>query len=85
MNSRDSISFRLIWLWFLILLSGLVTAYLGFVALVSVWVGVAHLNQPGCWVPILAGLFLFIGLCSFFLRILKRLLGRLRNQAVVNI
>jgi len=85
MNSREPISFRLIWLWCLIFISGLVTAYMGFIALVSVWVGLGHLDQPGCWVPILVGLLFFIALCSFFLRTLKRLLGRLRNQAIVNI
>ena len=85
MNSNEQISIRLIWLWCLVFVSALVTVYLGFIAFVSVWVGLGHLDQPGCWVPIVVGLLLFIALCSFFICTLKRLLGRLKGQAVVNI
>jgi hypothetical protein len=85
MKSSEPISLRLIGLWCLVFISALLTAYFGFIALVSVWVGLGNLDQPGCWVPILVGLLFFIALCYFFLRTLKRLQGHLRSQAAVNI
>ena len=85
MNPGQPIPFKSIWLWCLTIACGLVTAYLGFVALVSVWVGISNLSQPGCWIPILAGTSFFLFLSSLFIRTLKRLLGRIKDENVITI
>ena len=57
----------------MILLSGSLVLYIGFIALVSVWVGLGHIHHQGSWVPILAGTLSLCIVSVLFRRMLKGL------------
>jgi hypothetical protein len=64
-------------LWVAILCCGLMSAYLVFLCAISVWVGLAHRDRPGFWVPLLAGglaLPLIMILCRRIVRWLRHLM-----------
>jgi hypothetical protein len=85
MIPRQDISLRKSLLWCLIIACGLITAYLGFISLVIIWIGFGHLNESGFWVPILTG---FLSLLTIFYastRIIKHILNKMEEQDVVNI
>jgi hypothetical protein len=85
MITREPPSFKKMWLWCFIMVCAILTAYLGFISLVSVWVGIYHRQQPGFWVPILTGALLFILILLLFLRILRRILAHMKEEDVVHI
>ena len=58
-------------LWILILLSGIIAAYLGLIALLTIGVGFGHMNQQGFWVPILTGIVSFTLVYFLFQKVLK--------------
>ena len=64
----------------MILLSGSLVLYIGFIALVSVWVGLGHIHHQGSWVPILAGTLSLFIVFFLFLKILKGLLVMKRRD-----
>jgi len=45
--------------WACILIAGLVTGSICFIALVSMWVGLRHIDRSGSWVPVAAGALAF--------------------------
>ena len=82
---RHSLSLKKIALHLLLILCCLLTVSLGFVSLISIWIGIVHNHHPGFWVPIVAGTtFLFIVLWAF-LRTIRVLLGQMKEDDVVNI
>ena len=46
----EPVSFKKIWLWSLIIALGLIAAYIGFLSLVSIWIGIDHSHQAGFWI-----------------------------------
>ncbi len=65
-------------LFLLIIVMGLIIAYIVFIALISINVGLNHLQQDGFWVPITAGLlsiagslWLFFGFSRFIIYQMK--------------
>ena len=71
-------------LWLLLVFSGLITAYLSFVAAISLWVGLSHSQQDGFWMPILVGtLIIVIGLWLFY-RLTKIILYRTKDMDIIN-
>ena len=42
--------------WACILIAGLVTGSICFIALVSIWEGFRHIDRSGSWVPMMAGI-----------------------------
>lgn len=85
MIPKQSLGFKKVWVWVLIIVCGLAAACLGFFSVASVWIGFSHTDQVGFWVPILAGTLCF-GLVFWLLfRIAKRVLGELEEDDVVNI
>jgi hypothetical protein len=85
MIPEDSLGFKKVWVWILIIVCGLAAACLGFFSVASVMIGFRHTDQVGFWVPILAGTACF-GLVFWLLfRIAKRILGELEEDDVVNI
>ncbi|MFH1489183.1 MAG: hypothetical protein ABII06_09775, partial [Pseudomonadota bacterium] len=58
-------------LWFVIACFGIVTAYLFFVGIISVWVGFFHFDQDGSGIPILGGMILMFLILWFFFRLTR--------------
>lgn len=58
----------------------LLTAYVLFIALVSVWVGISHLDQDGSWMPILVGTLVVITVLVLFLRLIRFILDQARPK-----
>ena len=50
---------KTIGVWSLIITAGLLTVAVGFVSLISVWVGITHMDRAGAWAPISAGALVF--------------------------
>lgn len=85
MTTEDSIVLKKICLWSLNIACGLVTACIGFISVISVWVGVSHGHEPGFWVPVFAGTLLFFLGIWVFLRITKRVQRAMKEEDVVKI
>ncbi|MBW1798346.1 MAG: hypothetical protein JRJ21_08090 [Deltaproteobacteria bacterium] len=85
MISGEPVSFKKIWLWSLILALGLISAYIGFLSLVSIWIGLDHAHQAGFWVPVLVGTSFLMTIFYFFLRITRHILKHMKEEDVVNI
>jgi uncharacterized membrane protein HdeD (DUF308 family) len=62
MTDRESFSPKKLSVLLAILGCGLITAYVIFIGVISIRVGVRHLEKDGFWMPILAG-----GLCILFI------------------
>ena len=71
-------------LWLLLIFSGLITAYLSFVAAISLWVGLAHLQQDGFWMPILVGTLILVISLWLFYRLTKIILNRTKEMDIIN-
>ncbi|OGP96565.1 MAG: hypothetical protein A2Z39_00485 [Deltaproteobacteria bacterium RBG_19FT_COMBO_46_9] len=68
----------------LIVVMGLVIAYIIFIALISINVGFTHVKQDGFWVPILAGL-IFIVLCLWlFIGITRSVINRMKDRDIID-
>lgn len=85
MISGEPLSFKKIWLWSLIIALGLIAAYIGFLSLVSIWIGLDHAHQAGFWVPVLVGTSFLMTIFYFFLRITRNILRYMKEEDVVNI
>jgi hypothetical protein len=85
MISGEPLSFKKIWLWSLIIALGLIAAYIGFLSLVSIWIGLDHAHQAGFWVPVLVGTSFLMTIFYFFLRITRNILRHMKEEDVVNI
>lgn len=72
-------------LWSLFLLSALLTAYIFFAAIVSIWVGLSHVKQDGFWMPILAGFLSMILVLWPFLRISRFIFHSMKEKDTINI
>ena len=82
---QESLFLKRILLWGVLIACCLLAAYFSLISVVCIWVGLDHLDQPGFWVPILAGTFLFLLLLWVFSRTLKRILIHLKEEDVVNV
>jgi len=85
MISGEPVSFKKIWLWSLIIALGLISTYIGFLSLVSIWIGLDHAHQAGFWVPVLVGTSFLMTIFYFFLRITRQILKHMKEEDVVNI
>lgn len=59
---------------------GLIAAYVFFISIVSVWVGLNHPQQDGFWIPVAAGAFFMIATLCLFLRFLKFVLNHMKEK-----
>ena len=76
--------FKQISLWFLLIFSGLIAAFFLFIAVISVWVSLTHLQQDGFWMPLLVGIF---GMCAtfwLFFIFAKFILRRMKQKDLIN-
>ena len=81
----EPVSFKKTLLWSLIIALGLISAYICFLSLVSIWIGLDHAHQAGFWVPVLVGTSFLMTIFYFFLRITRHILKSMAEEDVVNI
>jgi len=85
MITGEPVSLRKVWLWSLIIALGLISAYIAFLSLVSIWIGLDHTHQAGFWVPVLVGVSFLMTVFYFYLRIARHILKYMKEQDVVNV
>jgi hypothetical protein len=67
-------------IWLTIICAGIITIYLGYISLISLWIGVENSRQQGFWVPIVAGTILFVFIFWIFSRTTHILLTYLKKE-----
>lgn len=72
-------------LWLLLICGVLITAYVTFIALISILVGLAHLHQVGFLMPIFAGIISMMAISWLFLMFSRFLLGQMREKDIINL
>ena len=85
MIGNDPFPLKHVSLWFLLIFCGLITTYIIFIALISVWIGLRHIHMDGFWMPILAGTFSLIAIFWLFLRFSRFILTRMKEKDLINI
>jgi len=72
-------------LWVLLVCSTLVAAYLVFLGVISISVGLRHTDQEGSWMPLLAGGLCILVVLWFLFRVARSLLQTLRKAENLNL
>ncbi len=85
MISHEPLPLKNLGLWSFFLLCALLTAYILFAAIVSIWVGLRHAAQDGFWMPILAGFLSMILVLWPFLRFSRFILNSMKEKDTINI
>ena len=85
MISHEPLPLKNLGLWSLFLLSALLAAYIVFAAIVSIWVGLSHVQQDGFWMPVLAGILAMILVLWPFLRLSRLILNSMKEKDTINI
>lgn len=83
MIDEGSMTFKKLWPWCVIGISGLFSVYACFVCLISIWVGLGHVGQAGFWVPLVSGILVFCAILWIFLRVTKRLLNYMEKEDMI--
>jgi len=78
-------SIKKYWLWVSLVVFALVASFLSFIALISLWVGLKHIYQPGSWLPILAGAMALPLILGLFFIVSRRLLGYMKEKDLINL
>jgi len=78
-------SLRKLALWTLAILSGIATLYLGIMCVTSMLIGFRQVQTTGFWVPILAGSLSLVALLFLFLRIIRFIQARMKQEELINI
>ena len=66
-------------LWVLLVFSALVSAYLVFLGVISISVGLQHTEQEGSWMPVLAGSLAILAVLWILFRVARSLVQALRK------
>lgn len=85
MIPREPLPLKNLGLWSLFLLFALLTAYIVFAAIVSIWIGLSHMQQDGFWMPIIAGILCVILVLWPFLRLSRLILNSMKEKDTINI
>jgi len=70
---------------FLIIILCIISAYIIFIGIISIWVGLNHLHQDGFWMPLFVGAISIIVILWLFLRFLKFILNILKEKDLINV
>ncbi len=85
MISHEPLPLKTLGLWSLFLLFALLAAYIIFAAIVSIWVGLSHVQQDGFWMPIVAGILSMILVLWPFFRLSRLILNSMKEKDTINI
>jgi uncharacterized membrane protein HdeD (DUF308 family) len=66
-------------LWVLLVFSALVSAYLVFLGVISISVGLRHTDEEGSWMPVLAGSLCILAVLWILFRVTRSLVQALRK------
>ena len=72
-------------LWLLLICGVLITAYVIFIALISILVGLVHLHQVGFLMPIFAGIISMMAILWLFLMFSRFLLNQMKEKDIINL
>jgi uncharacterized membrane protein HdeD (DUF308 family) len=72
-------------LWVLLVCSALVAAYLVFLGVISISVGLQHTDQEGSWIPMVAGGLCILVVLWLLFRVARSLLQTLRKVESLNV
>lgn len=72
-------------LWVLLVFSALVSAYLVFLGVISISVGLQHTEDEGSWMPVLAGSLCILGVIWVLFRVARSLVQALRKTDTLNV
>ena len=82
---REPFPFKNFGLWFLTICIGLVSVYIIFIALISIYVGANHLQHDGFWMPISAGLISIMAVLWLFYSFIRFVLNQMKEKDIVEI
>ena len=85
MISHEPLPLKNLGLWSLFLFSAFLAAYIIFGAIVSIWVGLSHVQQDGFWMPILTGILSMILVLWPFLRLSRLILNAMKEKDTISI
>jgi len=72
-------------LWVLLVFSALVSAYLVFLGVISISVGLQHTEEEGSWMPVLAGSLCILAVVWILFRVARSLIQALRKTDTLNV
>ena len=72
-------------LWSVLALCGLFAAYIIFIAIVCIGVGLKHSPQDGFWMPILAGTVSITVVLWLFVRFSRFILNKMKEKDTINL
>ena len=72
-------------LWVLLVFSALVSAYLVFLGVISISVGLRHTDEDGSWMPVLAGSLCILVVLWILFRVTRSLVQGLRKTDSLNV
>lgn len=72
-------------LWVLLVFSALVSAYLVFLGVISISVGLQHTEQEGSWMPVLAGSLCILAVLWILFRVARSLVQALRKTDTLDV
>jgi len=72
-------------LWAALVFAALLSAYLIFLGVVSISVGLQHTDQEGSWMPVLAGSLCILVVLWLLFRVARSLLQSLRKTESLNV
>jgi uncharacterized membrane protein HdeD (DUF308 family) len=72
-------------LWVLLVFSALVSAYLVFLGVISISVGLQHTEEEGSWMPVLAGSLCILVVVWVLFRVVRSLVQALRKAENLNL
>jgi hypothetical protein len=85
MSREDPFPLKIISLWSLLIMVGIILSYFIFISLISINVGLSNIHQDGFWIPITAGIVVITGCLFFFLFSFKFLINRLREKDSISL
>ena len=85
MNTYGPLPLKSVGLYVLLIFGGLLSAYISFVGLISIWVGLRHSQQDGFWMPILVGALFILIIAMFFFRLTHFIKDQMREKDIIEV
>jgi len=85
MNALGPLPLKNIGLYILLIFGSLISAYISFVGLISIWVGLRHSQQDGFWMPIMVGALFIIIIALFFARLTNFIRNQMKEKDIIEV